>query len=860
MKQYKRIKSEYPDTILLFRMGDFFETFEEDALTASRVLGITLTKRGSGAAGDVPLAGFPHHALDTYLPKLVKAGMRVAVCEQIEDPKLAKGIVKRDVVEVVTPGIVFTDRLLDHKHYNFLCAVVFRDDVAGVSFIDASTGDFFTTETPVRGLVDQIGTIGANEIIIAKKDYDRFKELVSRHYLGPVTRLDDWLFRRDAAYELLLTHFKTQSLKGFGVEGLDAGLIAAGAIVFYIKETQKAHLGHIRNLRYYSTDEYITLDASTRRNLEIVSSIGDSGRDGSLVSVLDRTRTSMGGRLFSYWITHPLKKLEPIQKRLDSVRSLTVSHDEREVLKAVFAELVDFDRLAGRLCTGRATPRDLIALKQSMRRLPAIRQQLENMDAPLLTAIRNSIVPLDDLAESIEATLVDEPPAALMEGGVIRPGYHAELDEIRDIATNARDWMTKYQERMRQETGIASLRLEYNRAFGYYLSVSKSNLDKVPEHFIRRQTLVNAERYITPELQEYEDKILHARDQIAQLESELFNELRLKLADASGRIQQVSRAIAELDCLVSLASVALEYRYVCPDINEGTSLTIVEGRHPVVERLLPPGDRFVANDLDVTEDRHILVITGPNMSGKSTYLRQVGLIVLLAQIGSFVPAESASVGIVDRIFTRVGASDNIAAGESTFLVEMQEAAYILNNATPRSLVLLDEIGRGTSTFDGISIAWAMTEYLHEVEHCRAKTLFATHYHELNEMADIFPRIRNVKVEVREYKDRVIFLRKVSDGTADHSYGIQVAQMAGVPEPVIERAKDILHSLEGQDLSVLGGGRTQLGTAGPGGFQINLFEATDIELKERLKEMDVNSLSPVQAWQVLEELKKLAEGR
>jgi DNA mismatch repair protein MutS len=864
MRQYRQIKSEYPDAILLFRMGDFFETFEEDAITAAKVLGITLTKRANGAANDVPLAGFPHHALDTYLPKLIRAGLRVAVCEQLEDPKKAKGIVKRDVVEVVTPGVVFTDKLLDHKHYNFLASVAFVGATAGVAFVDASTGDFFTSEIAEHQLREQLDTIGPSEVLLAKKDVDHFHDLFGRNPLRvPVTKLDDWVYARDTAYEILVTHFKTHSLKGFGIESLQAGVIAAGAALHYLKETQKANLPHLRNIRHYLADDYITLDASTRRNLEIVASIGEGAKDGTLIAILDKTATSMGGRLFKYWVTHPLRKLDAIQQRLAAVKELTTAMERRERIRDLLGEMVDFDRLTGRICTGRALPRELTALRASLRRVPLLRDAMADCDAPYLRSLHAQIEPLDDVARLIDETLVDDPPMSLNEGGAIRPGFHAELDEIREIATHGKEWFRNYQEKLRRETGIGSLRLEYNKAFGYFINVSNANLDKVPESFIRRQTLTNAERYVTPELKEYEDKVLNAREQIVTLETELFNELRMTVAAAAERIQLLSRALAVLDCINALAIAALEYGYTCPAVNDGTEIVIREGRHPVVERMLPPGERFVANDALLNGDEQILIITGPNMSGKSTYLRQTGLIVLLAQIGGFVPAREASIGVVDRIFTRVGASDNIAAGESTFLVEMHEAANILNNATPKSLVLLDEIGRGTSTFDGISIAWAITEYLHDHPESRAKTMFATHYHELNEMADIFPRIRNYKVEVREYQDKVIFLRNVSRGTADHSYGIQVAQMAGLPDSVIARARQVLHSLEGQDLTVLAArdeeeARAKL-AARTRQFQISLFEASDMELKDRLRAIDINSLSPVDAWRLLDELKKMAEG-
>ncbi|MAT38468.1 MAG: DNA mismatch repair protein MutS [Ectothiorhodospiraceae bacterium] len=861
MKQYHGIKKNYPDAILLFRMGDFFETFEDDAITTARVLGITLTKRSNGAASEVPLAGFPHHALDSYLPKLIRAGHRVAVCEQIEDPKQAKGIVKRDVVEVVTPGVVFTDKLLDHKQHNFLASLYFTDELAGIAFVDASTGDFFVTEMPLHILRDQLETIAPNELIIAKKDADRIRDVFGRHTpQAPMTRLDDWIFTRETAYEILLMHFKVKNLKGFGIDSMHEGVIAAGAALHYLKETQKANLPHLRSIRRYFVEEYITLDSSTRRNLELTFSMSDGTREGTLIGIMDRTSTSMGGRLLKYWMTHPLKSSAAIQQRLDAVRELTSVHDNRERLSTLLAEIVDIERLTGRICTGRANPREVIALRNSLSRIPLIHEQLLPFESHLIAGLQDDLKPQDDIVDLISETISDDPPAHLNDGGVIRHGFSPELDDLRDIATHGKQWMAKYQEEQRRETGITSLKLDYNKAFGYYITVSKANVGKVPDHYVRRQTLVNAERYITPELKEYEDKVLNAKEQILQLEAELFNDLRLRLTEFADALQRLARSIAMLDCLVCYASVALERNFVCPDVNDGTTLRIEEGRHPVVESMLDPGERFVSNDVHLDEEQQIMIITGPNMSGKSTYLRQVGLIVLLAQIGSFVPAKSAEIGVVDRIFTRVGASDNIAAGESTFLVEMTEAANILHNATPKSLVLLDEIGRGTSTFDGISIAWAISEYIHDNSENRAKTLFATHYHELNELADIMPHIQNYKVEVREYEDKVIFLRKVTKGTADHSYGIQVAQMAGLPESVIERAKDVLKSLEGQDLTVLAQGAQNEGRVRrPGKFQISLFEATDVELKEKLRRMDINNMTPLEALHALEALKRLADG-
>lgn len=860
MRQYQKIKSEYPNAVLLFRMGDFFETFEEDALITSRVLGITLTKRSNGAAREVPLAGFPHHALDTYLPKLVRAGYRVAVCEQMEDPKLAKGIVRREVVEVVTPGVVLNDKLLDHRQNNYLAALVLERGRAGLAWVDVSTGDFTVTEVEIEALPDHLASLMPREVLLSRSTADDLKPLLTRHLPhAAVTRLDDWLFARDVGYEIALSHFKTPSLKGFGIEDLTVGVTAVGVALHYLRETQRSNLMHVAGLRHLDPRDVITLDTTTRRNLEILGS-PDEG-PSSLLAVLDKTSTPMGARLLRSWITHPLRSLPRIHERLDAVRELSTLHEMRQGLVSGLESCGDLDRLVGRTCTGRALPRELVALKRSLLLVPSLRRVLTSSTAPLLRTLSERLDPCEDVTDRIERILLDEPALSPAEGGVIRPGVLEELDEMRELAANARAWMERYQEDLRASTGISSLRIEFNRAFGYSISVSKANVDKVPEGFLRRQTLVNGERYITPELKEFEDKVLHARDQIATMETELFNDLRAAVSLHFARMQETSKALAALDCVTCFALAALEYEYTCPVVNDGTDLTIIEGRHPVIERLLPPGERFVSNDLHLDDDERIMILTGPNMSGKSTYLRQVGLIVLLAQVGSFVPATSAVIGCTDRIFTRVGASDNIAAGESTFLVEMQEAANILHNATPRSVILLDEIGRGTSTFDGISIAWAITEHLHDHPASRARTLFATHYHELNEMASIFPRIVNYKVEVREFHDKVIFLRTVSRGTADHSYGIQVAQMAGLPPTVIARAKAILHTLEGQDLSVLAGAGLEeaRGSRRVGPVQISLFEAGDLDIRDRLRDLDIQQLSPVQAWQLLEELQRLARG-
>ncbi|MBF8248117.1 MAG: DNA mismatch repair protein MutS [Bacteroidetes bacterium] len=802
MKQYQQVKAKYPDTILLFRMGDFFETFEEDAKITSKVLGIVLTKRGNGAAGDTPLAGFPHHALDTYLPKLLKAGYRVAVCEQLEDPKFAKGIVKRDVIEVLSPGVAFSEKILEQKQNNYLAAVALPsalatgDEKVGFAYIDVSTGEFSVSEFEFKHLAQQIASLQASELLIQKRDIQSLQGLLKDKFTGLYSKVEDWVFNADYAYELLVNHFKTQTLKGFGVEEMKIGLVAAGAILNYLQETQKANLAHLRKITPYDVSNFVTLDASTKRNLEITSSLVGQP-DGTLFAIIDRTQTPMGARLLKQWLHRPLKILVRIQERLDAVKELVHAESTRKKLREELTHIGDLERLIAKIATGRANPRELIQLKAILSQIPGLKSHISKVSCASLRGLRDSLDPLQDVVGLISKGIADDAPMALVEGGVIRKGFHAELDELRSVSFGAKDWIARLQQQERERTGISSLKIGFNNVFGYYIEVTHTHKEKIPANYMRKQTLTNAERFVTPELKEYEEKILHADERILALETQLFNELRVKVAEQSSGIQNNATAIANLDCYVSLADCAVENNYVCPTVDESRRIEIKQGRHPVIERLLPPGENYTANDTQLdTESDQVLIITGPNMSGKSSYLRQVGLIVLLAQIGSFVPAESAHIGIVDRIYTRVGASDNIASGESTFLVEMHEAANIVNTATKQSLILLDEVGRGTSTFDGISIAWALTEYLHD--RIGAKTLFATHYHELNELAEIFPRIKNYKVDVREYGDKVIFLHKVTPGFADHSYGIQVAQMAGLPEEVTDRAKKILKNLEGSD--------------------------------------------------------------
>lgn len=862
MKQYQQVKAKHPDTILLFRMGDFYETFEEDAKTAARVLGITLTKRGNGAAGEVPLAGFPYHALDAYLPKLLKAGHRVAICEQLEDPKFAVGLVKRDVIEVVTPGVAFSDKVLEQKQNNYLAAVALPsplaqgDEMIGFAFIDVSTAEFGVTEFPFRNLPDQIHVLQPSELLVQKRDLETLESILRDKFKGLYTKVDDWIFNGDYSYEILVNHFKTQSLKGFGVEHLKTGLVAAGAVMHYLQETQKANLPHIKKVTPFDTSDFMVLDASTKRNLEITASLSGQS-DGTLFAVLDRTQTAMGGRLLKAWINRPLKKIEPIRRRLDAVKELFGNDGARSDLREVLGQVGDLERLVARIATGRANPRELKQLERSLAFIPSVKQHVGALTSPTLKEMHARLNPLDPLVKLLHDAIEDDPPLALVEGGVIRKGYNQELDELRTVAFSGKDWIAKLQAEERQRTGISSLKVGYNNVFGYYIEITNTHKDKVPANFIRKQTLTNAERYITPELKEYEEKVLHAEEKILALETKIFNDIRVAIAEYSASILENARILATFDCFISLADVAVDNNYVCPEVDDSTRLEIKEGRHPVIERLLPPGERYTANSTVMdTESDQILIVTGPNMSGKSSYLRQVGLIVLLAQIGSFVPAAEAKIGLVDRIYTRVGASDNIASGESTFLVEMHEAATIVNTSTSRSLILLDEVGRGTSTFDGISIAWALTEYLHT--RIGARTLFATHYHELNELADLFPRIKNYKVDVREYGDKVLFLHKVVPGFADHSYGIQVAQMAGLPEEVTDRAKKILKNLEESDLNVYSSGKQIKGRIPPPDIQMTLFEMKDERLREEIRKLDVEKMTPLEALQKLAEIKQRLE--
>jgi DNA mismatch repair protein MutS len=879
MKQYFEIKEQYPGTILLFRVGDFYETFSDDAELVSRELGITLTKRNNG--GDqTPLAGFPHHALDSYLPKLVKKGYKVAICEQTEDPETAKKagrkIVEREVREITTPGITLSEKLLDHNRNNYILSIHFAGSLAAVAFSDISTGEFALSQIPESSLQTLLSTLQPAEVIISKSAGKNLPDFLSRLN---ITTQDNWMYEGDYAYKLLVEHFKTHSLKGFGVEDMQHAQVAAGALLHYMQENQKAYLKHIRRLYAYQSGDFMELDAATKRNLELTASIQEGGTEGTLISILDKSCTPMGARLLRKWMMRPLKNLKAIHHRLNAVEHLYSKHEQRASLREDLEEIGDMERLISRICVGRANGRDVINLKTSIEQIPKIKMHFPNPDDAYLQDILSRLKFLIQIKERIEESISDNPPATLRDGGIIKEGFSEELDELRDIARNGKKYLAGIKDQLAREAGIPSLKIGYNKVFGYYIEVTNAHKDKVPESFIRKQTLVNAERYITPELKEVEEKILSAEDKSKVLEFELFEEIRLFLSEFAEDVQSVAQAIAEIDVLQSFAEVAFKNNYCKPEMLDSDVIDIKAGRHPVVEKSLPAGEPFIPNDIYLDNSEHqILIITGPNMAGKSIVLRQTGLIVLLAQIGSFVPAKAAKIGLVDKIFTRVGASDNLAAGESTFLVEMNEAANILNNATPRSLILLDEVGRGTSTFDGLSIAWSLAEFLHNNAAKAAKTLFATHYHELNELESLYDRIKNFNVQVKEHDGKVIFLRKLVRGGADHSYGIQVANMAGLPEVLIRRATEILHNLESHSLDITNSNGTVRSEAArkkdaSSNLSSKVEKQQEIEqmslfgsltdprvetLLNKLEACDPNRMTPVESLLLLSELKRLAD--
>ncbi|NTW51083.1 MAG: DNA mismatch repair protein MutS [Chlorobiaceae bacterium] len=856
MRQYLEVKDRYPDYLLLFRVGDFYETFYDDAISVSTALNIVLTKRSS----EVPMAGFPHHASEGYIAKLVRKGFKVAVCDQVEDPAEAKGIVRREITDIVTPGITYSDKILDDRHNNYLCAVAMlrrgRQYVAGVAYVDVTTGEFRMTEMVQHELKDFLQSLHPAEILISSREKELRESLKkSLHAEALFSELEEWMFSEEQATRVLTSHFKTHSLKGFGIDGAEAGRIAAGVILQYLEEARQGSLKYLARISMVESGDSMSLDIQTRRNLEIISSMQDGTLNGSLLEVIDKTRNPMGARLLRRWLLHPLTKLEPVTLRHDAVEELLESPQNREEIRRLIGGVIDLERALSRIATFRAMPREVRMLGTSLAIIPQIRALLVESSSPRLRRLADGLEELPELAGAIELALDPEATGAVRDGGYIRAGYHQELDELRAISSGARDRLLDIQQEERRKTSISTLKVQYNKVFGYYIEVSRANSDKVPDYYEKKQTLVNAERYTIPALKEYEEKILTAEEKSLLLEHRLFHELCAMAADSAASIQGSSAALAELDCLASFAWCANEYRYCRPVMNESTELSVTGGRHPVLERILGADEPFVANDCRIGLRQQLLIITGPNMAGKSSFLRQAGLIVLLAQVGSFVPADEAEIGLVDRIFTRVGASDNITSGESTFLVEMNEAASILNNATSRSLLLLDEIGRGTSTFDGMSIAWSMSEYIHD--RLQARTLFATHYHELAELETRLERVVNFNATVVETADTVIFLRKIVRGASDNSYGIEVAKMAGMPSEVIVRARELLAGMEKREIEI------PLQRSAPSLLQtrqISLFEEQESLLRKDLSGIDINSLTPLDALVELKRLQDIALGK
>jgi DNA mismatch repair protein MutS len=850
-KQYNAIKAKYPGALLLFRVGDFYETFGQDAVAASKVLDIVLTKRGSGSASETELAGFPHHALDTYLPKLVRAGHRVAICDQLEDPRFVKGIVKRGVTELVTPGLSFNDNVLDRKQNNFLASVFAGKEQFGVSFLDVSTGEFYAAQGNENYVSKLIQGFAPSEIIFSKASRERFEKLYGEEY--NIFALDEWVYGFDFAYEKLIHQFKTASLKGFGIDDLGESIIAAGAILHYLEDTEHKDTSHIAAISRIDEDRFVWLDKFTIRNLEIVHSQHEGGVP--LIDVLDYTVTPMGSRQLKKWMILPLKDKVSIDERLKVVETFYADDNLADKIREPLKQISDLERLISKVAVNRINPREMVQLKRSLKCIGPICQLLKEHSLPELQKMADQLHPCDPLLEKIELELREDVSIASNQGGIIREGVDGELDELQKISFSGKDYLLQIQKREVERTGINSLKISYNKVFGYYLEVSNANKDKVPADWIRKQTLVNAERFITEELKVYEEKILHAEEKLVVIEQRIFNALIQFATSFIPQIQQNARIIAQLDCLLSFAYVARANRYHRPEINDSLIVDIKAGRHPVIEKQLPAGEAYVPNDIYLDSDKQqILIITGPNMAGKSALLRQTALIVLMAQMGSFVPAERASIGIVDKIFTRVGASDNLSRGESTFMVEMTETASILNNLSHRSLILMDEIGRGTSTYDGVSIAWAIVEYLHNHGHreCKPKTLFATHYHELNQLEEDLTRVKNFNVSVKEIGDKIIFMRKLKEGGSEHSFGIHVAQLAGMPNKVVFRANEILHFLEKDKHKNETKKIQEMPKPTP---QMSLFEADPrfVEIQEMLGKVDINTLSPVEALLKLNEV-------
>ena len=856
MKQYYAVKAKHPDAVLLFRVGDFYETFGEDAIRTAGILGITLTRRANGSASYVELAGFPYHALDTYLPKLVRSGARVAICEQLEDPKMTKNIVKRGITELVTPGVAYNDNILEHRENNFLASVHFDKKLAGIAFLDISTGEFLTAEGSFEYIDKLLSSFQPKEVLFQKGKGADFTALFGGKYY--TFSQDDWVYTEDAANDRLMRHFETKSLKGFGVQELNYGIIASGAILHYLDLTQHHQTKHIVNLSRIEEDKYVWLDRFTIRNLELFNSINEGAK--TLVQVIDKTISPMGARLLKRWIALPLKEIAAINNRQNVVEYLVKDESLKENLEEHIRQVGDLERIISKVAVIRINPREVVQLKHALQAIAPIKEICSQTDSPNLQRFAEQLNPCESIRTRIEKEIHPDPPALVNKGHVIASGVSAELDELRELAFSGKDYLARLQEREAERTGITSLKISFNNVFGYYIEVRNTHKDKVPPEWIRKQTLVGAERYITEELKEYESKILGAEEKILAIEVRLFNELVVALAEYIQAIQLDAAIVAQLDCLLSFASTAIEYKYSRPEINDSKDIIIKGGRHPVIEHQLPMGESYISNDVTLNQDdQQVIIITGPNMAGKSALLRQTALIVLMAQIGSFVPAEAAQVGFVDKIFTRVGASDNISLGESTFMVEMNEAASILNNISDRSLILLDELGRGTSTYDGISIAWSIVEYIHEHPKAKAKTMFATHYHELNEMEKSFGRVKNFNVSVKEVSNKVIFLRKLVSGGSNHSFGIHVARMAGMPPSVVRRADEILlqledtHRKEGLSKPLEGMAEKREG------FQMSIFQLDDPVLKQirdEIKNLDINELTPLEALNKLNDIKKI----
>ena len=862
MKQFLDLKAKHPDAVMLFRCGDFYETYSTDAIVASEILGITLTKRANGKEKTIEMAGFPYHALDTYLPRLIRAGKRVAICDQLEDPKLTKKLVKRGITELVTPGVSINDNVLNYRENNFLAAVHFGKGACGVAFLDISTGEFLTAEGPFDYIDKLLNNFGPKEVLFERGKRPMFEGNFGSKFF--TFELDDWVFTETTARERLLKHFEVKNLKGFGVEHLKNGIIASGAILQYLIMTQHTQIGHITSLARIEEDKYVRLDKFTVRSLELMGSMNDGG--SSLLSVIDKTICPMGARLMKRWLVFPLKDVRPINDRLDVVEYFFRQPDFRDLVEEQLHRIGDLERILSKVAVGRVSPREVVALKVALQAIEPIKQACLEADNTSLNRIGEQLNVCQSIRDRIDREINNDPPLLVNKGGVIKQGVSAELDELRQIAYSGKDYLLQLQQRESELTGIPSLKIGYNNVFGYYIEVRNVHKEKVPQEWIRKQTLVNAERYITQELKEYEEKILGAEDKILVLETQLYNELVQALSEFIPAIQINANQVARLDCLLSFATAARENNYIRPVLSDDDVLDIRQGRHPVIEKQLPIGEKYVANDVMLdSQTQQIIIITGPNMAGKSALLRQTALITLMAQIGCFVPAESAHIGLVDKIFTRVGASDNISVGESTFMVEMNEAADILNNLSPRSLVLFDELGRGTSTYDGISIAWAIVEYIHEHPRAKARTLFATHYHELNEMEKSFVRIKNYNVAVKEVDGKVIFLRKLERGGSEHSFGIHVAKLAGMPKSIVKRADEILKQLERENrqTGTVTGKTITEGPSSAGGMQLSFFQLDDpvlCQIRDEILNLDVNNLTPLEALNKLNDIKRIVKGK